>query len=83
MGYPALKRIGVIFALWIGFALALNSNLIAIEKKEVILEKLPKLVADSVVYDFGEVWSGESMKHAFVLENKGEGDLEIKRVSPG
>ena len=45
-------------------------------------EKLPLLVIGSDIHDFGEVWSGETIKHAFVVENKGMDNLEIKKVSP-
>ena len=77
-----LKRVGVIFALLIGFTLGVSNNLPAIPPSDPA-EKLPELVADSEVYDFGDVWSGESLTHVFVLKNKGENNLEIKRVSPG
>jgi hypothetical protein len=46
-------------------------------------EKLPIVAIGSETYDFGEVWSGEILKHVFVLENKGNGNLNIKHVSPG
>lgn len=77
-----LKRVGVIFALLIGITLGVRNNLGALPPKDPA-EKLPKLVVDSEVYDLGEVWSGKGIKHAFVLENKGEDDLIIKHVSPG
>ena len=75
-----LKRIGVI--LIIGFFFLGSDVLMAAVPSEQ-KEKLPIVAIGSETYDFGEVWSGETLKHVFVLENKGSGDLNIKHVSPG
>ena len=75
-----LKRIGVI--LIIGFFFVGSDVLMAAVPSEQ-KEKLPIVTIGSETYDFGEVWSGEILKHVFVLENKGNGNLNIKHVSPG
>ncbi len=75
-----LKRIGVI--LIIGFFFVGSDVLMAAVPSEQ-KEKLPIVAIGSETYDFGEVWSGEILKHVFVLENKGNGNLNIKHVSPG
>ncbi|MFC1855383.1 DUF1573 domain-containing protein [Thermodesulfobacteriota bacterium] len=43
----------------------------------------PKLYIKDAEHDFGEVEQHKSMKHIFILENKGDEDLEIKEVKPG
>lgn len=43
----------------------------------------PKMVIDSLSYDFGEVKAGPALVHVFKLKNEGKGDLLIKNVSPG
>jgi hypothetical protein len=43
----------------------------------------PELVVESKVYAFGEIWNGETLRHAFVLHNKGDSDLRIERIEPG
>ena len=75
-----LGKMGIIFALWVGFILVTGENLPAQSQKP---GSVPELMAESMLYDAGEIWSGEKLSHAFVLQNKGAGDLEIKRVSPG
>ena len=74
------KRIWVF--LIIGFFFVGSDVLMAAVPSEQ-KEKLPIVAIGSETYDFGEVWSGEILKHVFVLENKGNGNLNIKRVSPG
>ncbi|MBE9551048.1 MAG: hypothetical protein IMF13_03260 [Proteobacteria bacterium] len=74
------KRIWVF--LIIGFFFVGSDVLMAAVPSEQ-KEKLPIVAIGSETYDFGEVWSGETLKHVFVLENKGSGDLNIKHVSPG
>ena len=93
-----LKKTGVILGLLFVLALTLNRNPVVrsspisppakavkarSEKNGSAAEESPRLVIDSEVHDFGEIWSGETIKHVFVLENKGGSNLEIKRVSPG
>jgi hypothetical protein len=74
------KRIWVF--LIIGFFFVGSDVLMAAVPSEQ-KEKLPIVAIGSETYDFGEVWSGETLKHVFVLENKGSGNLEIKNISPG
>ena len=52
------------------------------EKNKAGTGKLPLLKVDFDVFDAGEVWNGEKIRHTFLLKNNGEGNLEIKRVSP-
>ena len=75
-----LKRISVV--LFISFFFMGSDALMAAVPSEQ-KEKLPIVAIGSETYDFGEVWSGEILKHVFVLENKGNGNLNIKHVSPG
>ncbi|MCD6298479.1 MAG: DUF1573 domain-containing protein [Deltaproteobacteria bacterium] len=75
-----LKRIGVL--LIISFFFVGSDVLMAAVPSEQ-KEKLPIVAIESETYDFGEVWSGEILRHTFVLENKGNGNLNIKHVSPG
>ena len=75
-----LKRISVV--LFISFFF-MGSDVLMAAVPSAQEEKLPIVAIGSETYDFGEVWSGEILKHVFVLENKGSGDLNIKRVSPG
>ena len=42
----------------------------------------PKLVVDSMVYDYGEVMRGETISHTFVIRNKGKAELIIKKAQP-
>jgi hypothetical protein len=42
----------------------------------------PKLVVDSMVYDYGEVMRGEMINHTFVIRNKGKAELIIKKAQP-
>ena len=74
------KRIWVL--LIIGFFFMGSDVLMAAVPSEQE-EKLPIVAIGSDIHDFGEVWSGETLKHVFVLENKGSGNLNIKHVSPG
>ena len=75
-----LKKICGVIAFLISFALAATGSLQAASAQS---GSVPELAVDSPVYDCGEIWSGDLIKHAFVLENKGKSNLKIKRVSPG
>lgn len=52
------------------------------EKKTAGAENYPELVVKTDSYDAGEIWGGKKLSHIFVLENKGEVNLEIKRIAP-
>ena len=52
------------------------------EKEKAGSENYPQLVVKTGSYDAGEIWSGKKLSHTFVLENKGEVNLEIKRIAP-
>lgn len=41
-----------------------------------------KAVVDAMTYDFGEVWAGPLLKHAFKITNQGTEPLEIRGVKP-
>ena len=44
----------------------------------------PKVVVvGDTTYDFGVVWQGEEIKHAFTLKNEGSAILNIQKVNPG
>lgn len=43
----------------------------------------PKIACDRPDHDFGEVEDKSVIKHAFILRNLGNADLEIKKVYPG
>ncbi len=44
---------------------------------------LPVAVIESNVYDFGAVYEGADVIHEFVIQNKGDADLEITDVKTG
>jgi hypothetical protein len=43
----------------------------------------PRVKADEVSFDFGEVGEGETVRHDFKVKNLGLGELQITQVSPG
>ncbi len=45
--------------------------------------QFPRLEVDSLQQDYGEVTKGEKIVHSFIIRNKGEGDLIIKKAKPG
>lgn len=56
--------------LWVGIA-ALGAQ-----------EKIPTIVFDSQIKDFGKVLEGEELKHVFKFTNNGSATLEILKVEP-
>jgi len=46
-------------------------------------EKQPEIFIETKDYDVGKVYEGTLATHAFMVKNKGKGDLLIKRVKPG
>ena len=42
----------------------------------------PHIVVPEKVYNFGSVFVGADIRHDFILENHGEGVLEIRSVKP-
>ncbi|MEK7730501.1 MAG: DUF1573 domain-containing protein, partial [Planctomycetota bacterium] len=46
--------------------------------------KGPKAIAkpDETTHDFGSVWVGPPLKHAFKIKNEGDAPLEITKVKP-
>ena len=58
----------------------------AVEKKQQLNpenEKQPEIFIETKEYDIGKVYEGTLATHAFIVKNKGKGDLLIKRVKPG
>lgn len=45
-------------------------------------QKGPKLVLPETSFDFGSVPQGQKVVHEFVLQNQGDADLTIARISP-
>ncbi|MDO9527637.1 MAG: hypothetical protein Q7J27_00585 [Syntrophales bacterium] len=43
----------------------------------------PMMVMEEKSFDFKEVKEGDVLKHAFRVLNKGDQNLEIKKVQPG
>jgi len=44
----------------------------------------PKVVVvGESTHDFGVIWQGEAVKHAFTLKNEGSAILNIQKVNPG
>lgn len=43
----------------------------------------PKYRCDEPTYNFPDVWSGEEIKHEFVIHNDGDANLEILEARPG
>jgi len=46
-------------------------------------EKLPEIFLETTEHDAGKVYEGTVATHAFIVKNKGEGELLIKSVRPG
>ncbi len=46
-------------------------------------EKQPEIFIETNEYDVGKVYEGTLATHTFIVKNKGDGDLLIKRVKPG
>lgn len=46
-------------------------------------QKMPAIVFDSELKEFGKVPEGDDLKQVFKFTNKGEGQLEIIDVRPG
>jgi hypothetical protein len=44
--------------------------------------EMPEAAVPEMVFDAGDVTRGDTIKHDFVIENKGKGVLEITRVQP-
>jgi thiol-disulfide isomerase/thioredoxin len=42
----------------------------------------PVIKADDTTHDFGAVWVGPPLKHAFKIKNEGDAPLEISKVKP-
>ena len=58
----------------------------ALEKKpqtETKSEKQSQIFIEKKEYDVGTIYEGMLATHDFIVKNKGEGDLLIKRVKPG
>ena len=46
------------------------------------LDKAPKAVFPDLKFEFSPIFEGETIKHDFVVQNKGEAPLVIKRIRP-
>jgi hypothetical protein len=46
-------------------------------------EGMPRAVFDSEVYAFDPVYEGADVVHDFIIQNKGDADLEITDVKAG
>jgi len=49
---------------------------------ESFARPLPELAVDSTLYNYGEVFRGEKITHAFIIKNRGNADLIIENASP-
>ena len=43
----------------------------------------PLAVIDNSTYDFGSVYQGTDVVHDFIIQNKGDADLEVTDVKAG
>ncbi|MCF8061637.1 MAG: DUF1573 domain-containing protein [Deltaproteobacteria bacterium] len=43
----------------------------------------PRMLLEETTFDFQEVDEGDVLEHDFIVKNKGNQPLEIKKVSPG
>ena len=43
----------------------------------------PKMVVEDRIFNFGEIWEGQIVEHAFSVQNLGDQPLEIRRINPG
>lgn len=50
--------------------------------QNIVTEGFPAMVVEQVVFDAGNVHKGDLIKHDFIVENSGEGPLEIVHVQP-
>jgi len=60
----------------------------SIQTKEAGTDKgettaVPAMVLKNNEYDAGEVYEGDPVSHAFIIKNRGKGDLVIQSVKPG
>jgi len=58
-----------------------NSEVIPIPAAEV-KGPHPVIKPDETTHDFGSVWVGPPLKHAFKIKNEGDAPLEISKVKP-
>jgi hypothetical protein len=59
----------------------IEEDFAAYTKKQ--LKRAPKIVFDTLVYNYGNVKQGETITHDFSFINKGKEDLEIRSVKAG
>jgi hypothetical protein len=45
--------------------------------------KQPAIAFDTMEFDAGEVWEGDTVSHTFVVKNTGKAELAISNVKPG
>lgn len=69
-------------ACYLVFFYCLLIELILVDPFFVCADPLPKIIAPDPVFDFGVIREGYVVEHEFSVENRGEVDLEIKRVLP-
>jgi len=72
------NRIAVLIAV----VMSIGSAAAAQEQKPAEAAGAPKLVIESIAYDFGTVKSGTPVAHTFKLKNQGTAELQIKNVAP-
>jgi len=50
--------------------------------EQAVAKAGPKIIIEEMTYDFGEVWSGTKVQHAYVVRNDGDSLLKIISVKP-
>ena len=72
--------------LWLGWLLAGVLTIVpgasAHAAENPSAARLPMAVVTQASHTFGTVMEGVEIKHDFIIENKGSGVLEIKKVVP-
>ena len=75
----------ILIAMWAGYygvALAAENNTAPEPNKDATSAKPAKIFFPQRNYSFEPVMEGTKIKHDFIVENHGEGVLEIKGIRP-
>lgn len=62
----------LVLMVWVGLSLAAGEN-----------KATPVIEVEEPTHDFQQVTEGETIKHDFLVYNRGKAPLEIKSVKPG
>ncbi|MDR4509861.1 MAG: DUF1573 domain-containing protein [Candidatus Brocadiaceae bacterium] len=76
-----MKKYKIIFIVFLTGLMLKNIQIVFAEEKktEINVEK-PKIKFEEISYDFGEIYTDETVKHVFKFKNIGNGELIIEKV---